>query len=54
MGGLKRDTRSLDYSSKGDLSLCCPACPRDPCGKLSKLWFLFGSPKLGPVLGPVL
>ena len=23
------------------------------CGWLSKLWSLFGSPKLGPVLGPV-
>ena len=23
-------------------------------GGLSKLWSLFGSPKLGPVLGPVL
>ena len=25
-----------------------------PGGGLSKLWSLFGSPKLGPVLGPVL
>ena len=24
------------------------------CGGLSNLWSLFGSPKLGPVLGPVL
>ena len=23
-------------------------------GRLSKLWSLFGSPKLGPVIGPVL
>ena len=32
--------------------------PKKECflshGGLSKLWSLFGSPKLGPVLGPVL
>ena len=26
----------------------------DPCGGLSKLWSLYGSPKLGSVLGSVL